>query len=93
MNTVERAKMVKAMELIVRSVNNEDFMEYWLNSGVADGDLTPLSEDWDSEYDLGHYIQDDKFADLMDLFLYVMNRAYKDGGLYCDGIVSKNMEV
>ena len=95
MNVVERANLVKAMELLVRSVNDESYIEYWLSQGVADGDLTPppTTEDWDDEYGLGYYIQDDNFAELMDLFLYVMQRAYKNGGLYCDDVLSKNNSV
>ena len=94
MNVVERANLVKAMELLVRSVNDERYMDFWLSQGVADGDLTPppTTEDWDDEYGLGYYIQDDVFADLMASFLYIMHRAHKDGGLYCDRVVSNNLD-
>lgn len=91
MNIKERAELVKAMEVVARAVNDEDvFIHTWLSDGVADGDLTPppAEEDWDDEYGLGYYIQDEQFADLMDTFLYLMKKAQKDG-LYCDGVISR----
>lgn len=33
------------------------------------------------------YIEDESFADLMRTFLYVMSRARRSGGLYCDKVV------
>ena len=88
----DRVKMVKAMEYIARHINDENVFEGWLMEGVADGDIyygdlaaTP-SDVADSAED---YIEDRSFADLMDAFLWCMQRAYKSGGLYCDGIVSR----
>ena len=93
MNKRDRAKMVKAMEFIARHINDENVFEGWLMEGVADGDIyygdlaaTP-SDVADSAED--YYIEDRDFADLMDAFLWCMQRAYKSGGLYCDGIVSR----
>lgn len=92
MYTSERIKLVKAMEFIVRQVNDERAFEPWLSIGVADGDITygdlQVLPD-DSEY-FDYYLEDDVFADLMDTFLYCMRMAAKSGGLYCDGIVSKD---
>lgn len=34
-------------------------------------------------------MEDGPFADLMDTFLRCMAHARRDGGLYCDGVVSK----
>ena len=86
MNKKERCNAVRAMELLARAVNNENFFEEWLISGVADGDIDADTKDEDLDY----YVEDDTvFADLMDTFLHVMKNAYKDGGLYIDGIVSK----
>ena len=81
----ERIKMVRSMEFIARQINNEDIFEGWLMCGVADGDINGAEHDEDLEY----YVEDDNFAELMDLFLHLMSKANKDGGLYCDGIVSK----
>lgn len=92
MNKIERVKMVKAMEFIARQVNDENVFMSWLSVGVADGDIAygdmnPVDEDveWYAE-------EDERFADLMDVFLRIMSRAYKSGGLYCDNVVSKEEE-
>ena len=90
MDKTERIKMVKAMEFIARQVNDEAVFESWLLCGVPDGDieygdLAVLEDDADLlEYEL----RDDDFAELMTLFLRLMRRAEKSGGLYCDGVVS-----
>lgn len=86
MNLKERAEIVRAMEVLARSVNNEDFFDSWLVCGVADGDINPRTTDEDLEC----YCDDDSLSDLMTLFLKIMNRAWKDGGLYCDGVTSKD---
>ena len=86
MDKKTRCDAVRAMELLARAVNNENFFEEWLISGVADGDIDADTKDEDLE----NYVEDDAaFADLMETFLHVMKDAYKDGGLYIDGVVSK----
>lgn len=85
MNAKERIDALRAMELLVRSVNVEDYLENWLMEGVADGDITEETTD----EELLDYVEDDKnFADIMSVFLYIMHLAYKDGGLYVDKVVS-----
>ena len=80
MNIKERTKVVEAMNTLALSVNAEDYLEWWLMYGVADGDT-----------DFECYAEDDDdFADLMNLFLRMMCAAKKDGGLYVDGVVSKD---
>jgi hypothetical protein len=81
----KRKEMVLAMELLVRSVNNEELIMPWLSCGVPDGDIERFEEDEVDEY----FTQDKEFAELMGLFLKIMVRAYKDGGLYADGVTSK----
>ena len=84
--------MVKAMEYIARQINNEEvFCDFWLTSGVADGDIEygDLKVTKEDEEYLDYYIQDEEFSDLMRLFLKTMRFAYKDGGLFCDKVVSK----
>ena len=94
MKKVERIKMVKAMEFICRNLNNEEiFYDYWLNDGVADGDieygdLSVKDEDFD-EYGVGYWFDDKRFAELMHTFLVIMAKAKRDGGLCCDNVVSK----
>lgn len=90
MNREERIKAVKAMEFLVRQVNSEDVFVEWLGIGVADGDI-PYGEtelNADTDYELDYYIEDSNFASLMWLFVEIMSDAKKDGGLFCDGIVS-----
>lgn len=83
-----RVKMLRAMETIAREVNDEDVFEYWLALGIADGDIDGTETDEDLEY----YCDDETFADLMETFLDLMVAAKRNGGLYCDGIVSKHEE-
>ena len=84
-NIPERIKMVRAMELLARAVNDETVFEHWLTCGVADGDI----DDDTSDSDLEYYAEDDTFAELMDTFLRVMSGARRSGGLYFDKIVSR----
>lgn len=87
MNKKVRCDLVRAMEMLVRAVNDEDYIEEWLINGVADGDIHPDTTDDDLE----SYVEDDAdFADLMDTFLHIMKNAHTDGGLYVDGVVSKS---
>ncbi len=88
---IERMKMVKAMEFIARQINDEDILMSWFIVGVADedipyGELEMLPSD-EENYD--YYIEDDNFKDLMALFLRLMTRANKSGGLYCGDICSE----
>ena len=95
MNKTERIKMVKAMEFIARQINDELIFDHWLTGGVADGDIE-YGDMWPHTGDeelLDYYLADENFADLMQTFLRVMKRGYKSGGLYCDGVVSKEAEV
>ena len=82
-----RAKMVRSMEYLVRSLNNEEFIEPWLMCGVADGDINGRETD----EDLKDYYEDDQtFSELMGLFLKLMHYAHVDeSGLYCDGVASE----
>lgn len=86
-NFPERIKMVRAMELLARAVNDEAVFERWLVLGVADGDIDP--DGATSDEDLEYYTEDDTFAELMDTFLRVMSGAHRSGGLYFDNITSK----
>lgn len=91
MKMTERIKMVKAMEFLVRQVNNEEFIGAWLDYGVADGDIEygELEVYPQDAENMDYYISDTEFSELMNLFLRIMKAAHADGGLYCDGIVSK----
>lgn len=90
-NPAERIQMVKAMEFLARQVNDEEVFEGWLLNGVADGDIEygDLRIGFQDAEELSYYIEDEEFAELMALFLRIMRRAEKSGGLYCDDVVSK----
>lgn len=85
MKVKARTKVVRAMETLARAVNDEMVFKEWLMCGVADGDIEANTEDEELDY----YIEDEAFAELMGTFLNVMKNAYKSGGLYVDGVVSK----
>ena len=90
---IERIKMVKAMEFIARQINDEEIFEEWLMDGVADGEIRygDLDVTDDDLENLEYYIgTQNEFADLMALFVRVIYRARKSGGLYCDGVVDSN---
>lgn len=78
-NINERIELVKAMELIARSINDENIFMEWLIEGIADGDT-----------DFEWYTDDERYADLMKTFLVLMTEANKSGGLYSNGIVSRH---
>lgn len=88
MNMENRKKLVLAMEMLCKAVNNEDYLDSWLMCGVADGDISPNSVDVSEVDDV--YISDSYFGEMMGLFLRIMSRANKDGGLYFDGVVSQD---
>ncbi|MBQ2443459.1 MAG: hypothetical protein II498_08990 [Ruminococcus sp.] len=85
MNKQGRIAMLKAMDLIARSCNNENCIDLWLTIGIADGDA-------EEDRELDFYTNDDTFAEIMNSFLVTMKQAQKDGGLYCDGVCSENAE-
>ena len=80
-----RCEMIRAMETVMRNLNDEEDIEIWLNNGVADGDIDETTTDEELEY----YIDDETFADLMDTFVYIFQQTSRRGALYCDGVVSK----
>lgn len=95
MNTAERIKCIKAMEFLVRQVNDEDVFMEWLGIGVADGDI-PYGETELKEFDtinLAYYLDDETFSEIMGLFLEIMTDARNSGGLWCDDVLSKDFNV
>ena len=87
MNLALRSKVVRAMDLLCRCINDEEVFMPWLAVGVADGDITRETTDEDLE----NYCEDDEFAELMYWFLRRMKAAKKDG-LFVDGVISKEPE-
>lgn len=88
-NYKERVAMVKAMELLARSINDEEIFELWLMIGVADGDIEDPMSNTDDEYIADNYCDDETYAELMNTFLTIMRRASKNGGLFSDYICSE----
>ena len=79
-NRKDRELMVACMEFIVRHVNDEDLIMPWLMCGVADGDI-PYGNLNTEELDVEYYANIDNYKDLCELFLRIMSRANKSGGL------------
>lgn len=76
----ERAKLVAAMEYIVRNVNNEELiLGRWFSVGVADGDIPYGS--FDPEDVPSCYTSIENTKELAELFLSIMAQAKNDGGL------------
>lgn len=66
--------IVGGMDTLVRQINNEDFIDYWLMEGVPDGA---------EEEDLEWFVEDEKeFAFLAEVFARVIRDAVEDGGFY-----------
>ena len=85
-----RADVVRAMDIMVSTINDATIIESWLMVGVADGDIT--SDTTNEEIEAMGYTDDKTFAELMTLFLRLMNRAGNDG-LYFDSIVSGSKSI
>ena len=95
-NKTKRVEMLRAMSTIVRNVNNEEIVEGWLMTGIADGD-----EELDDDRLFEDYGDDETFADVMSSFVRTMRRMVDDedfskqdrhngdGYLFCDGVTSK----
>ena len=88
MNKQERKEVVRAMEILVRNIVDEDVQIPWYELGVADGDIVYEHHGAIDEVD-DWYIDDDNLRDLMNLFMRTMKRAYMFDGLYCDGVLAK----
>ena len=82
----ERVKVVRAMDAIARCINDEEVFMPWLMMGVADGDCaSDIPDSYIDEY----YCDSDTFRELMECFLRRMKGAIQSGGLYCDGVVTR----
>jgi hypothetical protein len=85
-NFKERIAVIKAMDLIVRSLNDERDIFWWLEDGVPDGEI---NEDT-SEEDLQWLVEeDDMFADIMSTFIKIMRRQPVNGAMWVDNVLSK----
>ena len=92
MNRKYRAEIVYSMDMIARTINDEDIFMRWLRSGVADGDID-YTESYESAIerlsDMDCYVGNDEFSELMGLFIRLMGKAKLDGsGLFADHVLS-----
>ena len=69
-NEHSRAEMLKAMDIIVCNLNDEEIIFHWLQYGIPDGTYT------NDEYE--EYIDDDCYDDIVDEFNYCMRQALND---------------
>ena len=94
----KRATLLRAMDTIARSLNNEEwFYDTWLLAGVPDGEIQEDTTDEDLEW----LCEDYQFQPIMATFCRLMRCATNDeefeekdlirgnGILYCDGVISK----
>ena len=84
-NEQERYATIRVMDMLARQTNNEVALEMWFAQGISDGDIDLETPD----EMLSDYINDDKFADVLDTFLCIMSESYKQGGLSVDGVDSE----
>jgi hypothetical protein len=85
-NLKERVSVIRAMDTIVRSLNDERDILWWLDSGVPDGEIN--TETTDEE--LYWLVDDDEsFADIMSTFIKIMRRQPVNGAMWVDNVLSK----
>ena len=90
MNKKERCAVVRAMDLIARTVNDDHVFMEWRAEGVDDGEITPTTTD----DDLNCYIKnDDEFGGLLYTFLHLMHTAFEKDGLIVDGVKSEYFDL
>ena len=85
-NFKERVSVVRAMDTIVRSLNDERDILWWLDSGVPDGEINEKTTD----EELYWLVDDDEsFADIMSTFIKIMRRQPVNGAMWVDNVLSK----
>jgi hypothetical protein len=85
-NLKERVSVIRAMDIIVRSLNDERDILWWLDSGVPDGEINEETTD----EELGWLVDDDEsFADIMSTFIKIMRRQPVNGAMWVDNVLSK----
>ena len=89
-NLKERVSVIRAMDIIVRSLNDERDILWWLDSGVPDGEIN--AETTDEE--LYWLVDDDEsFADIMSTFVKIMRRQPVNGAMWVDNVLSKEENI
>lgn len=86
-NLKERVSVIRAMDTIVRSLNDGRDVLWWFEYGVPDGEIN--EETTDDE--LLWLVDDDKlFADIMSTFVKIMKRQPINGAMWVDNVLSQN---
>ena len=89
-NLKERVSVVRAMDTIVRSLNDERDILWWLDSGVPDGEINEETTD----EELYWLVDDDEsFADIMSIFIKIMRRQPVNGAMWVDNVLSKEENI
>ena len=85
-NLKERVSVIRAMDTIVHSLNDEEYIAWWLEDGVPDGEIDEETVD----EELYWLVDDDEsFADIMSTFIKIMRRQPVNGAMWVDNVLSK----
>lgn len=85
-NLKERVSVIRAMDTIVRSLNDEEYVAWWLEDGVPDGEI----DEGTADEELYWLVDDDEsFADIMSTFIKIMRRQSVNGAMWVDNVLSK----
>ena len=85
-NLKERVSVIRAMDTIVRSLNDEEYVAWWLEDGVPDGEI----DEGTADEELYWLVDDDEsFADIMSTFIKIMKRQSVNGAMWVDNVLSK----
>lgn len=88
-NFKERVSIIRAMDTIIRSLNDEKYILWWLDYGVPDGEISKETTD----EELYWLVDDDEsFADIMSTFIKIMRRQPINGAMWVDNVLSKEEE-
>jgi hypothetical protein len=85
-NLKERVSVIRAMDTIVRSLNDERDILWWLDSGVPDGEINEETTDEELSWLVD---DDDSFADIMSTFIKIMRRQPVNSAMWVDNVLSK----
>lgn len=77
MDTLKRMRVLRAMDTMIRALNDEDWLDLWLMCGIGDGDA-------DTDEGLEFYLEDKVYGDMMARFARIMRRATTDNVLFSE---------
>ena len=85
-NFKERVSVIRAMDTVVHNLNDEEYVAWWLEDGVPDGEINEETAD----EELYWLVDDDEsFADIMSTFIKIMKRQSVNGAMWVDNVLSK----